>query len=309
MAIKIRKQEENPQVLEPEVLPPEGEQEAAGEVKLPGMDDDFLRKSSSIMAWIMENRRMVIFVTVVIVAIAFGILGVTRFIESQATKRSSVMTDAFVTFTALTKDEAAELERQRMEYMKQQGIAADAPDILHTTYTVPDNHSRFVAIEKYLKESLVKYPGESIETTGQLMLAGTEAKLHPAAEVKPAYDKAMQSLSPDVQLFAMLGQAEMLVGEQKYDEAISLLDQINIKYPTFNSHVMLEKGRIYEMTGATDKAIEAYKAVFASNHEKDQQKATIRLRYLTPDWSELIKTAATAPAPVPAPGVPNQAEL
>ena len=307
MAIKIRKQEDNPQVLEPEVLPPDGEQGAVGEVKLPGMDDDFLRKSSSIMAWIMENRRMVIFITAVIVVIAFSILGVTRYIESQATKRSSVMTDAFVTYTALTKDEAAELERQRMEYMKQQGIAADAPDILHTTYTVPDNHSRFVAIEKYLKEALAKYPGEAIETTGQLMLAGTEAKLHPAAEVKPAYDKAMQSLSPDVQLFAMLGQAEMLVGEKKYEEALGVLDKIMVQNPTFTSHVMLEKGRIYEITGATDKAIDAYKAVFASDHQLDQQMATIRLRYLTPDWSELVKKAA--PAPVPAEGIPSQAEL
>ncbi len=309
MAIKIRKQEENPQVLEPEVLPPDGEQGATSEVKLPGMDDDFLRKSSSIMSWILENRRMVIFVTAVIIIVAFSILGVTRFIESQATKRSSIMTDAFITYTALTKAEAAELERQRMEYMKQQGIAADAPDILHTTYTVPDNHSRFVAIEKYLKEKLTTYPGEAIETTGQLMLAGTEAKLHPANEAKTAYDKAMQSQSPDVQLFAMLGQAEMLVGEKKYDDAIALLDQIARNYPTFSSHVMLEKGRIYEIAGATDKAIEAYKAVFSSNHQQDQLKATNRLRYLTPDWSELIKTAATATAPVPTPGVPTQAEL
>ncbi len=259
------------------------------------------------MAWIMEHRRMVILVTSVIIVIAFSILGVDRFIESQATKRSSVMTDAFITYTALTKDEAAELERQRMEYMKQQGIAADAPDILHTTYTVPDNHSRFVAIEKYLKEALTKYPGETIETTGQLMLAGTEAKLHPAAEVKPVYDKAKQSLSPDVQLFAMIGQAEMLVGEKKYDEALSLLDQIMVENPAFTSHVMLEKGRFYEMTGATDKAIDAYKAVFASNHQLDQQKAMIRLRYLTPHWSELTKQAA--PAPAAAEGIPTQAEL
>ena len=309
MAIKIRKQEDNAKVLEPEVLPPEG-QAAESEVKIPGMDDDFLRKSNSIMTWIMEHRRMVILVTCVVIVVAFSVLGVKKYIESQAIARSSIMTDAFVTYTALTKDEAAQLEQQRLEYMKQQGIAAEAPDILRTTYTVPDNRSRFVAIEKYLATALTKYPGESIETTGQLMLAGSAAKLHPANEVMPAYEKALGSQSSDVKLFAMLGKAEMLVGEKKYDEAITLLSQVMSQYPAFSSHATLEMGRIYEMSGATDKAIDAYKKVYTEfAHEADHQKALARLRYLTPNWSELTKPAAPAPAAAPAQGIPTQAEL
>lgn len=306
MAIKIRKAatEEKPvNALEPEVLPPEGSEEAEqSEIKLPGFEDDFLKKSGNVMGWLMEHRRMVIFVVIVVLGVAFGYLGVRHYQESIMISRSSVMSDVFITYTAPTKAQADADEARRLEYMKSQGIAADAPDILRVTYTVPDDDKRFAAIENHLKTELPKHKGESIMPTGDLMLAGTTAR-RSSAEAAPIYDEARKSENPDVQLFAVLGQTEMLVGEKKYDEAIARLDELIKLNSGFSSYATLEKGRIYEMKGEVDKAIAAYDQVMNEfNQPVDQQKAGARLRILTPDWASHMK-AAPAPAPAPAPQV------
>lgn len=306
MAIKIHKKEaEAPKVLEPEVLPPSGanakpasapdDNDVAG-VKVPGLDDNFLRTSGTIMSWLMENRRMVILVVTIIIVASFGYLGIQRANESVATSKSSIMTDVFFTYNSVTKDEAAQIEAARLEYLKSQGIGAEASDILRYSNPVPDDHARYVAIEKYLSQKLPEYNGEAIQTAGDLMLAGSIAKIHPADKALPVYDEAATSASNDVKLFAMLGQAEMLVGEQKYADAIAKYDQIMAIEPGFSSFATFEKARIFEISGDNDKAVEAYKAVITNYNQKyDQDRAQARLRILIPDWANVRPTEQAAP--------------
>ncbi len=305
MAIKIHKKEaEAPKVLEPEVLPPSGsdakpaaasDNDVAG-VKVPGLDDNFLRTSGTVMSWLMEHRRMVILVVTLIIVASFGYLGVLRTKESIATSKSSIMTDVFFTYNSVTKDEAAQIEAARLEYLKSQGIGAEASDILRYSNPVPNDQARYAAIEKYLNETLPDYKGEAIHSAGSLMLAGSTAKIHPADKAHPAYNEAAASTSQDVKLFAMLGQAEMLVGEQKYSEAIAKLDEIMAFEPGFSSYATYEKARIYEISGDKDKAVDAYKAVITKFNQKiDQDRAQARLRILIPDWANVRPTEQAAP--------------
>lgn len=301
MAIKIhRKEEETKQVLEPEVLNAGGNASDSDGQKatVTGLEnDDFLIKSNNIMSWLMENRRMVGFVVGVVVVVALGFIFFNNQAEKTAVKKSSFMTGAFETYTALTKDEAETLEKQREAYLKQQGIAAEADDILRVTYTVKDDQTRYVMIEKHLKDHVQKIPGEIVEPTAELMLAGAQAKIRSAADARPAYDKAAASSNADIRLFAMLGQAEMLVGEQKYDEALSMFDSIAAASPALSAYATFEKGRIHEIKGETDKAIAAYDRIIREfPNSGDDQKALARLRILTPDWANHMKAPA-APAP------------
>ncbi|MBQ1924612.1 MAG: tetratricopeptide repeat protein [Proteobacteria bacterium] len=308
MAIKIHKREEEAKpVLEPEVLNAGGNDggEEAPKAAVTGLEnDDFLIKSGNAMSWLMENRRMVGFVIGVLVIASLGFIFFRNQAENTAIKKSSFMTGAFETYTAMTQAQAEELERQRAAYLKQQGIAAESDDILHVTYTVRDDQTRYAMIEKHLKDSVQKIPGEIVEPTAELMLAGTQARIRSAAEAKATYEKAATSASADVRLFALLGEAEMLIGEQKYDEAIQKLDAVTAANISFSSYVALEKGRIYEIKGETNNAIAAYDHIIRDfPNSGDEQKALARLRILTPDWANHMKAAA-APVVPAAPAAP-----
>lgn len=313
MAIKIRKKVEEEKVIqaaEPEVLPPEGseaELKAAAEaVKIPGLDDKFLNRSSSAMSWILDHRRMVVLAITLVVLAAVAYLGITHAVEVSDTKLSSDLSPAFVTYTALTREEANQLEASRMAYFQSQGIAADADDILRVSYTVPDNKTRFAAIEKNLEQTLPTLSGETVADSGYLMMAGSAARLGHEQKALDAYDKAAKSKNLDVRLFAALGDAEQRVNMKKYDEAIAQLDNVIAKHPGLTSALTLEKARIYEVSGAVDKAIETY-AKFSGEfgREVDRLVAVNRLKYLTPNWQTLVK-----PAVVPVPSsVPAKADL
>ncbi|MBR4984888.1 MAG: tetratricopeptide repeat protein [Proteobacteria bacterium] len=296
MAIKIHKREETEkQVLEPEVLNAGGNSDNnaadAPKVSISGLEDDsFLLRSNNAMAWMMENRRMIGFVVGLLVIVSLGYIFFNHQAEKAAIDKSSFMTSAFETYTAMTQAQADELEKQREAYLKQQGIAAESDDILRVTYTVRDDQTRFAMIERHLKESVQKVPGETVEPTAELMLAGTQARIRDAAEAKNAYDKAAASTSPSIRFFAMLGQAEMLIGQQKYDEALQMLDNIAAANVSFSAYTALEKGRIYEIKGETDKAIATYDHVIRDfSNPGDEQKALARLRILTPDWANHMK--------------------
>ena len=82
----------------------------------------------------------------------------------------------------------------------------------------------------------------------------------------------------------------MLIGQQKYDEALQMLDNIAAANVSFSAYTALEKGRIYEIKGETDKAIATYDHVIRDfSNPGDEQKALARLRILTPDWANHMK--------------------
>lgn len=304
MAIKIRKKVEEEVVIkanDPEVLPPEGSTEAvAEEVKIPGLDDKFLATSGSALQWIMDHRRMVIFVSCVIVAAAFVWIGVNHAIEAQNINKSQVLTSPFITYTALTHEEAQQLEAARRQYLAQQGIAADTTDVLKSNYSVPDDKTRFSSIAHYLSIELPSLASEDIGISGQLMLAGSQARLDKMNDAKNAYDKAATSKVGDVALFAQLGQVEVLVNAKQFDDAIAVLDKIMAKNPGLSAYATLEKGRIYEMANQIEKAIAAYAQVNREfGQENDKAMATSRLKYLTKDWESYARPAAPIQNPNP----------
>lgn len=312
MAIKIRKRveaeapaEEKIEALEPEVLPPlgkEGEDSQAenndnANVKLPGMEDKFLQTSNNMLEKLMEHRRAVTACIVTALVLAFAWIGIHYFIEQSAINKSAFMNQAFVTYTALTTAQTEEIEAARLEYMKSQGIAADAPDILRFSYSVPSEKQRYAAISKYLKSEVTAVAQENIGKTAQLMLAGSDAKLLDNANAETAYNAAATSEIQDVRLFAELGQIELFIGAKKYDQALAKLDELMVNNPSFSSYATLEKGRIYEIQGATDNAIKAYDQVINTfGQPADQDIARARLRYLTADWASHDKKVAPIPS-------------
>ena len=316
MAIQIRRKEEEKKVLEPEVLSAGGNADAAEEeggaqdgssVKLPGMEDEFLKKSSSAMAWLMEHRRMVILVAVLLVGVAFLYIGIQRAKESAAESRSNVLSPAIVTYTLPTRAQADAIEAQRQAYIESQGIAAETKDILKFTETIPDDRTRYAVIEKHLSTNLPSLAGEAVETTGRLMQAGVSARLRAPADAAAVYAQAEKSASADVRLFAMLGEAEMRIGEKNYAQALAIYDNVMSANAGMSSYATLEKGRIYELMGDKDKAIAAYAQVMREfNQPLDQAQAVKRLRFLTPDWAT-YSAAPAAPAAAPAPA--QQADL
>ena len=311
MAIKIRKkvdkvetEKDSQKVLEPEVLPPEGEEDEPNvntgnanlNVQLPGMEDNFLKKSNSAMEWLLEHRRAVIGIAAFVLIVAIAVIGVQRANERAAEDDSSVLTNAFTAYTAMTKAQADEWEKMQTEYMKSRGIAAEAPDILHVEYSVPDEHTRYVGISNYLSESLPKLGDKPVAVTGQLMRAGAIARISGSEVAEPAYQMAADSLDKNVSLFGKLGKIEVLVGEKKYDEALSMLDALanDNNYASLYSYLTLEKARILEITGKTEEAIKSYTEVLEMNRKQDEQIALERLRVLTPDWSERYQKVQAA---------------
>ena len=310
MAIKIRKKIEEEKVIQadnPEVLPPEGQQEqqaqaedVAAEVKIPGLDDKFLATSGSVLQWLMEHRRMVILASCLVIVAALAVIGVKYAREASITSKSEVLTQAFVTYDALTTAEAQQYEEMRRQYLAQQGIAANTTEVLKSTYTVPNDKMRFVAIEKYLAEKLPEYAGNEIGTTGKLMLAGAQARLDHAANAKTSYDAASLSQQDDIKVYAKLGQVELLLNDAKFADAIAILDEIMAKHPGMSASATLEKGRIHEMAGETDKAIAAYALVSRElGKDSDKTLAMSRLKYLTKDWETYITPAVPAQNNVP----------
>ena len=306
MAIKIRKKvEQEKKVLEPEVLPPEGADAASAEdgaaelgVKVPEINDNFLRTSGTMMQWILEHRRMVILCVAIVVIVAFSFVGFNHYKESQATERSSQLTDVFDAYLASTKAQAEQITRESEAQIQSQGIAGNLEDVLHPKNVVPDDHIRYVAIEDHLKKTLPGLPQENIGTSGKLMLAGVTARLHDDATAAPVYAELAVAQNTDVALFGQLGNAETLIGQQKYEEALKVLDLIIAKNPKFSSYMTVEKGRVYEMMGQIDNAIQAYDDVLNKfNQPDDQAKAMARLRILTPDAASHLKPVEIQNAP------------
>ena len=308
MAIKIRKKvEQEKKVLEPEVLPPEGaEPESAADgaaelgVKVPEINDNFLRTSGTMMQWILEHRRMVILCVTLVVIVAFSFVGFNHYKESQATAESSKLTDVFDAYLASTKAQAEQITRDSEAQINSQGIAGNMEDVLRPQNVVPDDHIRYVAIEDHLKKTLPELPQETIGKSGKLMLAGVTARLHDDAAAAPIYAELASAPNADVALFGQLGEAEALAGQKKYEEALKVLDQIIAKNPKFSSYITVEKGRIYENMGQIDNAIQAYDDVLNKfNQPDDQAKAMARLRYLTPDAASHLKPVEIQNVPVP----------
>lgn len=306
MAIKIRKKvEQEKKVLEPEVLPPEGAAPESADdgaelgVKVPEINDNFLRTSGTMMQWILEHRRMVVLCIAILVLVAFSFVGFRYHSESQATERSSKLTDMFDAYLALTQAQADQITRDSEEQVQSQGIAGNLEDVLHPKNVVPDDHIRYLAIEDHLKKTLPELAQEDVGKSGKLMLAGVTARLHDDATAAPIYVELANSQNADLALFGQLGEAEALVGQQKYDDAIKVYDQILAKNPKLSSYITLEKGRLYENMGQTDNAIQAYDDVLNKfNMPDDQAKAMSRLRILTPDANAHIKPVEVQNAPV-----------
>lgn len=307
MAIKIRKKIEEEKVIRadnPEVLPPEGgenkPEDVAAEVKIPGLDDEFLATSGSALQWLMEHRRMVVLVSCLAIIASVAVIGVRYASEASMISKSEVLTDAFVTYNALTTEQAQSLENARRDYLAQQGIAADTSDVLKSSYTVPDDKTRFAAIENHLVKALPNYSEDEIGTTAKLMLAGAQARLDHVDTAKVSYDSASKSKLDDVRVFAQLGQIEMLINASQYADAIAILDDIMQKHPGLSAYATLEKGRIYEITGEIDKAIAAYAQVSREfGKESDKSLAMSRLKYLTKDWESYAMPEAPTPNDVP----------
>lgn len=314
MAIKIHKKSEEEkkiQALNPEVLPPEGETLNAAQeqtdmpntdgIKAPEMNDKFMMRSSSAMSWLIENRRMVTLVIGVILAIAFIFIGIQKHAESVATEQSSkLLSDVLISYNAPTEELAKQINEERERYLKSQGIAAEADSALKFAITVPNERLRFIGIQQYLSKELgeKKFENTPIEKTGYLMLAGAVSRLSPAAEAEAVYHTASSSNNSDVKLFSMLGTAEMLVGQQKYDEAMALYDQIAINSAAFTSYVRFEKARIYEIKGAIQDAIAQYDLILRESGDvAAKTRATSQLRLLTPDWASHVPAQAAPEQP------------
>ena len=275
------------------------------DAKAPEMNDKFMMRSSNAMAWLLENRRMVTLVIGSILAIAIIYIVVMRHVESVATDQSSeLLSDTLISYNAPTEELAKRINEERERYLKSQGIAAEADFALKFSITVPDDHVRYVGIQKYLSQALEskKFEGTAVEKTGYLMLAGTTARLKPAAEAEAIYKTASSSESKDVDLFAKLGMAEMLVGQQKYDEAMVLYDKIAAENAAFTSYARFEKARLFEIKGSVQDAIAQYDLILRESGDVSaKSRATAQLRLLTPDWKSHVPTQAPEQPQAPLP--------
>ena len=315
MAIKIRKkveQEQSTEVLEPEVLPPEGEEEeerSIKDVKVPGMEDEFLKKSGTVMSWLIEHGRAVLGISGAVVLVAFAVIGVNRMNERGFEKDSSTLTAAFETYTAVTQEQEDKDVQQQEKNIQENGLSGDLSEVLHRSYTVKDDRSRYMMISKYLSKSLPELGDKQIGTSGQLMLAGATSRVQGLAAADPAYKKAAGSADKNVALFGKLGEIDVLADAKKYDEAIALVDSLaaDNDYAQLNSYLTYEKGRLYELSGDTAKAIEFYTNVLGMNHQVDVELSLARLRVLTSDWDERYRKAQLAQLPV-APGAAPQGQ-
>ena len=120
------------------------------------------------------------------------------------------------------------------------------------------------------------------------------------ANAKTSYDAASLSQQDDIKVYAKLGQVELLLNDAKFADAIAILDEIMAKHPGMSAFATLEKGRIHEMAGETDKAIAAYALVSRElGKDSDKTLAMSRLKYLTKDWETYITPAVPAQNNVP----------
>jgi len=293
MAIKVRKKIEQA----PEVSPvKEAEVVDSGapevNVKVPVMDDRFLRASGSAVTWMMENRRMIFFVAGLVVAVCIGAIAFAYSKEASAVQRSSLLTNVFVTLDAPTEEEAQYIEAKREMQRAQMGIAANADDILRISYRVPDDRRRFQALHDYFVDIQTKLSGTSLAAPAALMQAGIAMRVGVLDVARAGYDKASQSTQEDIRLFGLLGKAEVLLDEKKFDEALAVYDAIIALNPGFASFATLSQGQIYELSGQIDKAISAYQSVIRDfGQTGDHRTALARLRLLTADWASLAVAA------------------
>lgn len=295
MAIKIRKKievaKDKAPVLEADLV-------ESGEdlnVRVPEMNDSFLTTSHTIIDWMMEHRRLLLFVATMVVLLSAAYVAFRYQQESKVVARSSVLSDALVTYGAMTTEEAKTLEAMAAKQLADQGIAATSTEPLRVSYSVPSETLRYEAIVKHLSQELEAHSGSGVADLGHLMLAGSLMRLSRAEEASVVYGQLRKSTREDVRLFALLGTAESLVGAGKHDEAVLVYDEIAAISGSYGSFAALSKGRLYESIGERDKAIEAYSTVMHEfGQASDQQVAMGRLRLLTPDWAQRIGGQAAA---------------
>lgn len=295
MAIKIRKKvklaNETAPVLEPDVVDSGGDLD----VKVPAMDDSFLATSHTVIGWMMEHRRLLSFVVAMLVLLSVSIVAFRYHNETRTVERSSVLSDALVTYGAMTTEEANILEAMDAQRLAEQGIAATAREPLRVSYSVPSDTLRHEAIVAYLGEALDAYSGSGVAELGRLMAAGSLMRLARDEEAASIYEGLRQSEREDVRLFALLGAAESLIGVEKYEEAVAVYDEVAAISGSYGSFAALSKGRLYEVMGERDKAILAYSSVLQEfGQASDQQVAMARLRLLTPDWAERVSGQANS---------------
>lgn len=311
MAIQVRKKEnknEQIEVKEAEVV----EAGTPVDVKLPPMTDKFLMTSGSLMAWIMEHRRMIIFFVALTVIVCLSIIGAMQLNEKSKVDLSANLSTVFVTLHAPTEAEAqAENEKAKAAY-EQKGISADTNDYLRYEYTVPSDEERFKALKAHLSSSIGAFDGTELSPAAHLLLAGIATHDGDMDTAKNAFDK-VRAGSQDLRLFALLGEAENLTQNKQYKEAIDKYDEIDRLAAGYGSYVKLAQGNLYETMGDTAHAIEAYTSVIRDfNYETDHTIALTRLRLLTPDWKTLTlppqPSAPSAALPANTPDATVQAE-
>lgn len=301
MAIKIRKKievaKDTTPVLEPDLI----ESGAELDVKVPEMNDGFLTTSHTVIDWMMEHRRLLLFAAAMIVLLSAGFVAFRYHQETQVTERSSVLSGTLVTYDAMTTEQARALEAMAAKQLADQGIAATSTESLRVSYSVPNDTLRYEAIVKHLDQELGAISGSGVADLGHLMQAGSLMRLTRDAEAAVIYDQLRTSKREDVRLFALLGVAESLAGAGKYAEAVLVYDEIAAISGSYGSFAALSKGRLYEVIGDREKAILAYSAVLDEfGQASDQQVAMGRLRLLTPDWAERIAAKAASGAQVEA---------
>ncbi len=306
MAIQVRKKENN---TAQQVEAKEAEVVAAGtpdvSVKLPPMTDKFLMTSGTAMSWMMENRRMIILCVSVVVVVCLGIIGAMKIQENAKVEMSSKLSTVFATLHAPTKAEAEALNERAKAEFERQGISADTNDYLRFDYVVPSDEERYAALKTYMGTTIGEVEGTELLPSAQLLLAGVATHSGDLTMADAAYKKA-ESGSKDIRLFALLGEAENLTQNKKYQEAIAKYEEIDRMSAGYGSYIRLAQGNLYELMGDKENAIKVYTSVFRDfNHDTDHNIALTRLRLLTPEWKTL--TLAPAAQPVAAPTQPAAA--
>ncbi len=299
MAIQIRKKESAPQealldVKEAEVVGP-GEPDA--NVKVPEMNDKFLMSSGTIVEWLMKNRRMVTLVITIIVVVCLSCIGYLKIQENGRVDRSALLDQAFTTLEAPTESVAKMTEEAIAQQNREAGLGLNDENVLHYSYTVPNDKVRFTAIQKNLEETAPSLAGTELEDFVTLFLAGTSSQLNDSAKANANFAKTENSANADIKLFSLIGEADLLLSDKKYDEAIAKYNVIASMGSAYVSFANMQQGRIYELQGDVPKAVAMYVKVFKNPRQENHADAENRLRLLDPNWQTLVSATDGDNAP------------
>jgi len=299
MAIQIRKKESAPQEAQLEVK--EAEVVGAGEpdvnVKVPEMNDKFLMSSGTIVEWLMKNRRMVTLCIAVVVVVCLSVIGYMKIVENGRMDRSALLDPVLTTLQAPTADQAKRIEQETADYIKRNGILVQEEDLPHYSYTVPNDKTRFTAIQKSLEETAPSLANTELQDAVSLFLAGTAAQLGDNDKAAQGFSNTSKSANTDIRFFSLLGEAEALVTKKAYDQAISKYDIVASLGTAYVPYANMQQGRIYELQGDVPKAVAKYVQVFKNPRQENHAEAEARLRLLDPNWQTLLTGSEGNSAP------------